>query len=93
MKKRTFKVNDKNIRIALIFRVFYASMSAILLPLLIFVGGGWWMDRLLGTGRIFLFSGVAFSFVATQLLLFFQIKKFSRNVDIVVDSKEKEVDL
>lgn len=90
MKNRTLRIDEKSTRIALIVRVFYESISAILFPLIIFGGGGWYMDRWLGTGRVFLFSGVALAFIATQVILFLKVKQFSRNVENIVDKEDKK---
>ncbi len=87
MKNRTLRIDEKSTRIALIVRVFYESISAILFPLVIFGGGGWYMDRWLGTGRVFLFSGVVVAFVITQIVLFMKVRQFSRNIDGLVGKK------
>ena len=69
-------------------QVFYETVGAIFLPLVVFAGGGWLLDRAFGEGRVFLFLGLAVAFIVTQILLFRKIQKFSRDVDVI--SKQKK---
>lgn len=89
MKKRTFTIDENTTRIALVANVFYQTIGAILLPLVIFAGGGWLMDRTFETGRFFLFSGVAMAFVATQAVVFLKVRTFSSDID-GISRKEKQ---
>lgn len=60
------------------------SSFAIVAPMAFFGIFGWYIDRIFGSGHLFLFAGLFGAFVTTQILLFRKLR------DIQKSMKEKE---
>ena len=55
--------------------------GAILGPILIFAGGGYFLDKFFGREHLFLFIGLALAFVTTNILLYRQSMKIMREME------------
>lgn len=66
------------------------NATSIVAPIVVFGGIGWLLDYFFHTGRIFLFLSVAVAFVATHILMFRKLQRYSKEINKISPEHDTE---
>ena len=73
-------------------QAFLFNATSIALPVVFFGGIGWLLDYFFHTGRIFLFLSVAVAFVATHILMFRKLQRYSKKINKISTEHDAQHD-
>lgn len=91
MKEEELLEKSNNIKDLAMGMATYSGAS-ILGPLLLFVGLGFFVDKIFDTKPIFIIAGVFIAFITTNILIFKKIKKLIKKFDEIDEmNKQKQV--
>lgn len=74
-------MSDKNNARQLALSTIAYTSASIFGPLVIFGGVGFYLNKHLEGGRVFLFVGIGIAFIITNILQFFKVKKLLKKMN------------